>query len=71
MIADVHGLIDFADQINLDASFGWVVDGIMLPMGQIEIGSEFTIDSGEQVLIELCGDPGAVVISGFNNICLL
>src|SRR5205085_2347303 len=68
--ANFHGLIDFTDQIKFDASFGWVVGRVMLPVREIEITAEFAIDPREQVFVELRGHAGAVVVSRLENMSI-
>src|SRR2546421_8183010 len=65
-----HGLINFADQIKFDSSFGRIVGRIMLPVREIEIAAEFAVDAREQVFVELRGHAGAVVVSGLDNMSI-
>src|SRR5215472_683069 len=50
-------------KMHFDAAAFAVVARMMLERGQIEIAAEFAIDAGEQVEIELRGDPFGIVVS--------
>src|SRR5205814_8016364 len=44
-----HSLIDFADEIDLDPAFVWIVNRVMPPMSWIEISVELAIRAREQI----------------------
>jgi len=54
-IFDMNALARFADQIHLDAAFARIVDRVVMPLPQVEIGAEFAIGAREQVQIEFSG----------------
>src|SRR6266404_4308651 len=60
--ADVDRLLTLADEMHLDPTFLFVVNGAVFPTRQIEVRAQLAIGPDEQVEIELGGDAGAVVI---------
>src|SRR5262245_10218252 len=68
--ADLHGLIDLADEVKFDAAFGWIVSRVVLPVRQIEMSAELAVDVGEKIFVELRGHAGAVVVGGLNNMSI-
>ena len=61
---DVDGLGDEAFEVHLDAAFGGVPAGAVDEGVEVEVGAEFAVEMGEDVLVEGRGDAGGVVVGG-------
>src|SRR5688572_4846391 len=68
---DVDGLFRLTYEVHLDPALPVIVNGLVAPKRQIEVRAELPIRANEQVEIELSRDPGAVVVSGFENFAAL
>jgi hypothetical protein len=68
---DVHDLFCLAHEVHLDPALAFIVNGLVAPKGKIEVRAKLTIRPNEQVEIEFSRDPGAVIVSGFENFAAL
>src|SRR5258708_7000940 len=59
-----HDLIREAPDINLDAAFRYVVEGVVSKAIKVEICIELAVDPLEQIKIKGRADAGAVVVGG-------
>src|SRR5262249_29493378 len=59
---EADGLVSPADEVHLDAAFGFVVEGVVAELPQVEVGPEFAVDVGQEVEVEGGRDPPGVVV---------
>ena len=61
-VIQVDSLLPQADKVQLDPTFSWIVEGIVLEPVESEITVEITVDSLKQIKVESRGYTAAVVI---------
>src|SRR5437867_4435130 len=71
LAADMHTLFGLTYEINLDPAFGGIVNGVVPPLFEVEIGAELAVGAREQIQIELRGHAGAVVVGALQHLSIL
>src|SRR5437016_2959892 len=63
--ADVLAFL--ADEVHLDAVTFRIIEGTMGEIFQVEISTELAIDTSQEIEIELCSQPGPIVVGSMKR----
>src|SRR5947209_2793521 len=62
--SDVDGLVGEADEVHFHAALPRLVEGVVAEAVEAEVAAQLAVDAGQQVEVEVAGDPGRVVVGG-------